>query len=127
MNFSQNFRFLTMSFGLLFALLLCTENIQAQQEVVLKSASKAEWQKALDQYGASHRIVAWDIQVVNNQPRYYLVMRQGKVPGYQIRTGRTAAAFAELKREYHERGYTFKKQVEYVVNGRKLYGGYWER
>ena len=99
----------------------------AQEKVVLEAASRAEWQKAIDTYGLTHRIVKWDIRVIKKRPRYFLSMKKGKVRAHQIRTDRTAEAFAELKRIYKEQRFVFKKQVQYKVKGKTLYGGYWQK
>ena len=110
-----------------FGALFFAQRAQAQDEVELVGGTQAEWQQKLDSFGKTNQIVFWDIRVAGDKPVYYLRMKKGPVRPYQIRTGRTGAAFAELKREYADQGFAFKKQVEYTVNGAKLFGGYWEK
>lgn len=91
-----------------------------------RNMTRASYQDKVDTLGAAgYTVVDFESYQVGSNTRYAAIWE--KKPGYsfQVRTGRTETAFANLWRQYRDMGYRLVDFERYKTSSGDRYGGIW--
>lgn len=91
-----------------------------------RDMSREKYQQRVNEYSSKgYMLVDFESYKIGSAQRYAAIWEKRNGYAYQVRTNRTATQFANLWREYRDKGYRLVDFERYPYGGSTRYGGVW--